>query len=71
MYLGTGFGRVETDREQTNGPTRPRLHRSPDLGCVAITMARQPAPIERFGYILTDKGDGKGELRSEITLPPF
>ena len=38
---------------------------SQDLGRVKMTMARPPAPVERLKYVLTDKGDGKGELRLE------
>lgn len=30
-----------------------------------MTMAKSPAPIERLKWVLTDKGNGKGELRLE------
>lgn len=36
-----------------------------DLGRVKMTMTKPPAPIERLKYVLTDKGDGRGELRLE------
>ena len=36
-----------------------------DLGRVKMTMAKSPAPIERLKWVLTDKGNGKGELRLE------
>ena len=36
-----------------------------DLGRVTMTMTKPPAPIERLKYVLTDEGNGKGELRLE------
>ena len=36
-----------------------------DLGRVKMTMAKPPAPIERLNYVLTDMGNGRGELRLE------
>ena len=36
-----------------------------DLGRVKMTMAKSPAPTERLKWVLTDKGNGKGELRLE------
>lgn len=36
-----------------------------DLGRVKMTMAKPPAPVERLKWVLTDKGNGKGELRLE------
>ncbi len=36
-----------------------------DLGRMKMTMAKPAAPIERLKYVLTDNGNGKGELRLE------
>lgn len=36
-----------------------------DLGRVKMTMTKPPEPLERLKYVLTDKGNGQGELRLE------